>query len=230
VRRAVPRARAGRILVAAGANGAGKSAIAGEFIAAHGGAYYNPDLIARKLTALGYPGEEANALAWRAGFEGLQRAIAENEDFAFETTLGGHSIVRELHKAINARRRVIIWYVGLASPELHIARVRARVARGGHDIPSEKIRERYPRSLANLVGLIGRAAEIHVFDNSLETETGLPAAKLVFRMRGTRIIEPAAEPLLSDSPEWAKPLVAAAFRAQHRGRSRSASRPARKKK
>jgi predicted ABC-type ATPase len=225
----VPRARAGRILVAAGTNGAGKSAIAGEIIAAHGGAYYNPDLFARKLVSLGYASEEANALAWRAGFEGLQRAISENEDFAFETTLGGHSIVRELHKAIDAGRKIIIWYVGLASPELHIARVRARVARGGHDIPSEKIYERYPRSLANLVGLIGLAAEIHVFDNSLETETGLPAAKLVFRMRGTRIVEPQDETLLSNSPEWAKPLVAAAFRAQRRGPSPSA-RPARKKK
>jgi predicted ABC-type ATPase len=216
--------------VAAGTNGAGKSAIAGEIIAAHEGAYFNPDLFARELASQGYPSEEANALAWRAGFEGLQRAIAENEDFAFETTLGGHSIVRELHKAIDAGRKVIIWYVGLTSPELHIARVRARVARGGHNIPSEKIYERYPRSLANLVGLIGIAAEIHVFDNSLETATGLPAAKLVFRMRGMRIVEPRDEILLSNAPEWAKPLVAAAFRAQRDGRSRSASRAARRKK
>jgi predicted ABC-type ATPase len=216
--------------VAAGTNGAGKSAIAGEILAARGGAYYNPDLFARKLAARGYPGEEANALAWRSGFEGLQRAIAQNENFAFETTLGGHSIVRELHKAIDAGRKVIIWYVGLASPQLHIARVRARVARGGHDIPSERIVERYPRSLANLAGLIGLAAEIHVFDNSQETETGLPAAKLVFRMRGTRIIEPKAESLLIDSPDWAKPLVAAAFRAQRDERPRSTSRLARRKK
>jgi predicted ABC-type ATPase len=39
-----------------------------------------------------------------------------------------------------------IWYVGLDTVERHIAHVRSRVARGGHDIPAPKIRERYDRS------------------------------------------------------------------------------------
>lgn len=204
--------RRGRIFVAAGTNGAGKSAIVGEFLAAKGGAYFNPDLLAGELVAAGTPLDEANATAWKVGFDALRRAIADNEDFSFETTLGGRSIVQELHRAIDAGLEVCIWYVGLASPELHIARVQARVKRGGHDIPTAKIRERYPRSLANLVSLIGKAAEIHVFDNSAESPAGLPAAQLVFRMRGKRIIEPDLETLMARTPEWAKPVVAAALR------------------
>lgn len=203
--------RRGRILVAAGTNGAGKSAIVGEVLAERGAEYFNPDLVARDLIAQGLSKEEADVLAWQLGYEGLQRAIDRNEDFSFETTLGGNSITRQLQRAIDSGLRVCVWYVGLASVEQHIARVRARVARGGHDIPAEKIRERYPNSLANLVRLIPRASEIHVFDNSEETRSGIPAAKLVFRMKEGRIVEPDLGILMERTPDWAKPLVAAAI-------------------
>jgi len=198
--------------VAAGTNGAGKSAIVGEILADQGAQYFNPDLVARKLVDRGVAAAEANARAWNLGFEALQRAIANNKHFTFETTLGGSSIARELHRAIDAGLTVCLWYVGLASPEQHIARVKARVERGGHDIPVGKIRERYPRSLANLVGFLGKAAEVHVFDNSVETPDGVPHARLVFRLRGQRILEPDFGTLMYDTPDWAKPLVAAAIR------------------
>ena len=216
--------RPGRILVAAGTNGAGKSTIVGEFLAAKGGAYFNPDLVARELIQKGVPTEQANASAWKLGFNALQRAINNNEDFSFETTLGGNTIARELHQAIKAGLEIYIWYVGLASPELHIARVRARVGRGGHEIPEAKIRERYPKSLTNLVSFIGAAAEVHLFDNSAESADGLPQTMRVFRMRGKRIIEPDVETLMTQTPNWAKPVVAAAIKV-HR-----APRKARKKK
>jgi predicted ABC-type ATPase len=206
------RAKRGRIVVAAGTNGAGKSTIAGEYLAATGGAYFNPDIVAQRLVAGGMPRTEANAAAWTFGFEGLRRAIDHRQDFVFETTLGGRSIVRELHRAIESGAEVLVFYVGLASPELHIARVRARVARGGHDIPTAKIRERYPQSLSNLIGLLGKAAAVHVFDNSTEDAYGRPSAALVFRMLGRKIIEPDTPTLLDTAPEWAHPVVAAALK------------------
>jgi predicted ABC-type ATPase len=213
--------------VAAGTNGAGKSAIVGEFLGGRGAPYFNPDLVARKLIDRGVPRDEANARAWNLGFEGLQGAIAHKEHFTFETTLGGNSIARELHRAIDAGLAVCLWYVGLASPEQHIARVKARVARGGHDIPVAKIRERYPRSLANLVSFLGKAAEIHVFDNSVETLDGVPHARLVFRMRGQRIVAPDLGSLIYDTPDWAKPIAAAAIRVHS---ARAVKRPTRRKK
>lgn len=204
--------RRGRISVAAGTNGAGKSVIIGDFLAATGAEYFNPDLLARKLVVAGLAPEEANAQAWKTGLEGLRHAIARNEDFNFETTLGGRSITQELHRAIDEGLDVRIWYVGLESSDLHIARVLARVKRGGHDIPVAKIRERYSKSLANLVSLIGKAAEIHVYDNTRETPDGSPAAKLVFRMRKRTLTAPDRATLLRTTPDWAKPLAAAALR------------------
>ena len=213
--------------MAAGTNGAGKSAIVGEFLADQGAPYFNPDLVARRLVERGVLPDEANARAWSLGFEALQRAIANDDQFTFETTLGGSSIARELHRAIDAGLTVCLCYVGLASPEQHIARVKARVARGGHDIPVAKIRERYPRSLANLVGFLGKAAEVHVFDNSVETPAGVPHARLVLRMRGLRIVEPDLGSIIYDTPDWAKPIAAAAIRVHS---ARAKKRPIQRKK
>ena len=210
--------RRGRIGVAAGTNGAGKSVIIGEFLAGAAGEYFNPDLFARKLVVAGVAPEEASAAAWKTGFAELRRAIARDKDFNFETTLGGRSITEELRAAIEKGIEVRIWYVGLVSPELHIARVQARVRRGGHEIPVAKIRERYPRSLSNLVSFIGKAAEIHVYDNSRETKNGSPAARLILRMHEKALVTPDRATLLSTTPDWAKPLAAAALKIAARPR------------
>jgi predicted ABC-type ATPase len=216
--------RKGRIFVAAGTNGAGKSSLVGEFLAAQRAAYFNPDLFARKLIEQGWEASAANAQAWNLGVDGLRRAIARNEDFSFETTLGGHTLAQMLHGALEAGREVVLLYVGLSSPELHIQRVRERVKRGGHDIPEADIRRRYTASLANLVSFLGKATEVHVFDNSEASPEGLPQSKLVFRMRGRKIVEPTVAALLQDPQAWAKPVIAAAVKV-HRG-----SRAPRRKK
>lgn len=206
--------RNARIVVAAGANGAGKSVIAGEFLAARAeGIYFNPDLIAKAMIERdGLTLAQANAKAWNLGFELLNRSIERKEDFSFETTLGGHSITQALMRAAASGLDVYIFYVGLDSPERHIARVAARVVRGGHLIPTEKIRERYPKSLANLIRLLACAREVRVYDNSDESADGKPRARLVMSMSRQRIMKPGIEELIATTPEWAKPVVAAAVR------------------
>jgi predicted ABC-type ATPase len=206
--------RRGRIVVAAGTNGAGKSAIAGEFLAAReGGTYFNPDLAAKSMVDRdGLTLVEANARAWNLGFELLDRSIERNQDFSFETTLGGNSITQALMRAAASGLEVFIFYVGLDSSERHIARVAARVTRGGHPIPTQKIRERYPKSLANLIKLLTCASEVRVYDNSDESPDGKPRARLVLSMSRQRIVNPHPDVLVATTPDWAKPVVAAAIR------------------
>jgi predicted ABC-type ATPase len=133
------------ITVLAGTNGAGKSSVAGARLAQAGGDYFNPDTAARRIRDANPAAslEESNAAAWHEGKRLLEASIANRTDFVFETTLGGNTITALLEKALAAGIKVHIFYVGLSTPELHIARVRARVLRGGHDIPEEKIRERF---------------------------------------------------------------------------------------
>jgi predicted ABC-type ATPase len=206
--------RPGRIVVAAGTNGAGKSVIAGEFLSARaGGAYFNPDLVAKAMMERdGLTLTEANARAWTLGFDLLNRSIELNQDFSFESTLGGNSITQALLRAAASGLELFIFYVGLDSPQRHIARVAARVSRGGHPIAAEKIRERYPNSLANLIKLLASASEVRVYDNSDESEDGTPRARLVLSMSQRRIVKPPLEQLVSTAPGWAKPVVAAAIR------------------
>lgn len=212
--------RRGRIVVAAGTNGAGKSVIAGEFLTARAaGAYFNPDLAARAMAQReGLSALEANARAWNLGFELLNRSIERHQDFSFETTLGGNSITQALLRAAASGLDVFIFYVGLDSPERHIARVAARVARGGHPIAAEKIRERYPKSLANLIKLLGCASEVRVYDNSTESADGKPRAQLVLSMSQRRIVKPALDALVAAAPTWSQPVVAAAITIHQRRR------------
>jgi predicted ABC-type ATPase len=200
--------------VLAGTNGAGKSSVAGAMFRRFGADYFNPDeATARILVANpGAPTAEANSAAWHEGKRLLERAIAERLDFAFETTLGGRTISVLLQKALAAEIEVRIWFVGLNSPELHMARVRSRVARGGHDIPEEKIRERYDRGRINLIELMPRLTELRVFDNSFEADPHagrVPRPTLILHLAKGKIVEMVD---LAETPQWAKALVAAAVK------------------
>lgn len=208
------------ITVLAGTNGAGKSSIAGEAIRSAGETFFNPDAWARALRAANpdLSIEKSNELAWDEGRRSLQKAIANREDFAFETTLGGSTIPRLLANAAAAGLEVRIWFAGLRSPDLHLARVRARVSRGGHDIPEEAIRKRYVDSLAHLIELLPAVTELWLYDNSAERppDAGVaPEPLLVLHLLGGRIVAPRD---VSRTPDWAKPVVAAALKLNKRRR------------
>jgi predicted ABC-type ATPase len=201
-----------RLYVLAGVNGAGKSSIGGAAIRAAGGNYYNPDEAARELIAAnpGLSQTDANAAAWGQGRKLLERAIDQRLDFAFETTLGGTTMPRLLADAATRGIEVYVFYVGLASADAHIERVRQRVRGGGHDIPEDDIRRRYRHGRLNLVQLLPALTELRVYDNSATADPAAgqaPQPVLVLHMQRGRIVGP---PDLASTPEWAKPIVAAA--------------------
>ena len=157
---------------------------------------------------------EANALAWQQGVRLLERAVAEKLAYAFETTLGASTIPRLLAEAASKGAEVRAWYVGLDTVDRHIARVRARVRRGGHDIPETDIRRRFETSRLNLIELMPSLAALRVYDNSLEADpaTGhAPTPLLVLHLERGRILAPAD---LSATPAWAKAIVARAWTAK----------------
>jgi predicted ABC-type ATPase len=202
------------LYVVAGINGAGKSSLGGELIRQQGFNYFNPDEAARRIRDIsGCTAAEANARAWNEGKRLLENAIRERVSHAFETTLGGTTIPRLLGNAADAGFEVRVWFMGLATVEQHIARVRARIASGGHDIPEDKIRERWDASRRNLIVLLPQLTELRLFDNSreLDTETGeLPPPRLLLHYARGAVVAPSLRELKT-TPEWAKPIVAAAL-------------------
>lgn len=201
------------ITVLAGVNGAGKSSIGGGYLNREKEVFFNPDTIAAGIRSL-HPqisNEMANAHAWQIGKSLLEQAIEHRRDFRFETTLGGNTIAKLLQRAALGGHLLHVWFCGLESADLHIRRVRARVAAGGHDIPVQKIRERWTRSRENLVRLLPLIHHLRLYDNSIEAspEEGLrPQPVLWLEMKNCRITAPQD---LSGAPDWAKPILAAAM-------------------
>ena len=203
-----------QIFVLAGVNGAGKSSIGGAALQSKGVDCFNPDLVARALQdanpALSI--EQANGQAWTLGRRGLERALAESGNFACETTLGGKTLPDILLKGARAGAAVHLWFAGLESPELHMARVRNRVSAGCHDIPEIKILERYTASILNLVRLLPHLSSLRVYDNSIERDPKLgqaPEPRLLLHMQDGAVLS--HEPL-DRIPVWARPVLAAALR------------------
>ncbi len=207
-----------RIYVLAGVNGAGKTSIGGAAFRASGADYYNPDEAARALMAA-HPTltqADANSAAWHEGVKLLRRAIAERQDFAFETTLGANTIPHLVAQAAAQGIEIYVWYVGLSSPELHIERVKARVRHGGHDIAAEHIHRRFEHSRLNLIELMPKLTALRVYDNSANADpaTGTPPKpKLVLHMVCGKILNPRD---LKHTPDWAKPIVATALKLHQR--------------
>jgi len=203
------------LYVLAGVNGAGKSSVGGHLLERAGMTWFNPDTFARELVAAtGCTMAEANAEAWQEGMRRLDVALAQGHSHAFETTLGGNTVPARIADAARTHD-VLMWFCGLASAEQHIARVGARVAASGHDIPEASIRARWTRARENLIALMPALAQLQVYDNSVEVARGksVPDPVLLLEMVDGALVVPDADDLdaLAATPDWAKPLLEAAL-------------------
>lgn len=206
------------ILVLAGVNGAGKSSVGGALLAEYGLTWFNPDSFARELVAqLGLSVHEANARAWEFGRSQFEAAITNGTNYAFETTLGAKTIAAMLLQAAGTHDVMMI-FCGLESVQLHLQRVQARVASGGHAIAEAKIRERWVSSRLNLLKLMPQLTRLQVFDNSAQVAAGqdIPQPLLVMEMvRGALLYpQPGDASALHAMPEWVRPMIQAAIERQ----------------
>ena len=145
------------VLVLAGPNGSGKSTITGFFDIA--GEYTNADDV---VASTGMDNVEAA----RFVDEKRYTAINEKRDFTFETVLSSNYKLDILKKAKSEGYFIKCVFVLTIDPAINIARVRARVAQGGHGVDEEKIRNRYYKSLANIKELLEICDILHVYDNT----------------------------------------------------------------
>lgn len=148
----------------AGPNGSGKSTLTAAITFEGSASVVDADAIARVLDPE-LPSRAAISAARHAVLR--CRTLLENrESFTLESTLAGHGALSLMRSAKRAGYRTLLIYVALGNPELHIERVRLRVAQGGHDIPDAAIRRRYARSLLHAPEAMRLADEALVLDNS----------------------------------------------------------------
>lgn len=97
--------------------------------------------------------------------------LNSGQSFSFETVFSHQSKLDFIMKAKQCGYRVYLYFVCLEPPDLCLSRVAIRVAQHGHDVPSDKVLERYRRCLDLLPNAIKTADRSYLFDNS-ETASG----------------------------------------------------------
>lgn len=92
--------------------------------------------------------------------------IEQQISFSFETVMSHPGKVDFLHYAAQKGYTTYLYYIATESPEININRVENRVAKGGHDVPEQKIESRYYRSLDLLLSAIKASKRAYIIDNS----------------------------------------------------------------
>jgi predicted ABC-type ATPase len=181
------------LVAVAGPNGAGKTTFYHAHLQLAGLPFINADLLARELDL------EAYAAA-RVADSIRAELVKRRESFAFETVFSDPvgDKVAFLKAACAAGYTVVLCYLGISGAHVSEERVAMRVSQGGHDVPTEKLRSRYPRTLANLKAAIRELPCVLIYDNG-----DLQAAFREVAVFDRGKLLTANEPI----PNWLKPLL-----------------------
>lgn len=156
--------------IVAGPNGSGKSSLyQNAIIEAFNRSIWiiNPDLLSARIRAVEKKSlRAANVAAVERIESWLEVSIRAHQTIGVETVLSTSKYRRLVVLAKKLRFEFNLIYVLLDSPERNIERVKVRVAKGGHNVPKVKIRERYHRSLDQLPWFLAQADRAYIFDNS----------------------------------------------------------------
>lgn len=181
------------IVALAGPNGAGKTTFFHAHLQPAGLRFVNADRLAQELHLDPYAAARlANAVR--------QELMKQRESFVFETVFSdpvGEKLAF-LKSAVETGYHTILCFIGVPGPEVCEQRVAMRVSQGGHDVPTEKLLQRFPRILANLKAAICELPNVWVFDNN---DLRNPY-RLVATFENGRLVK-----LQRPVPKWLAPLL-----------------------
>lgn len=156
-----------RVLIIAGPNGAGKTTFAREFLPRE---FQRPNFVNADLIAAGLSPFRPETAAFEAGrlmLAEMERLFKNRENFAFETTLSGRVYAKMIERWQAADYRVDLIYLKIRSVRLAEARIKERVAQGGHSISRIVIRRRFHSGWRNFGQLYRPLVDgWRVYDNS----------------------------------------------------------------
>lgn len=176
------------VVAVTGPNGAGKTTFYHAHLKSAGLRFVNADVLAHELDMEPY-------VAARVAGTLRSALVEQGESFVFETVFSdplGDKLAF-LKDAAARGYTVILCFIGISGPEVSEQRVAMRVSQGGHDVPSDKLITRYPRTLANLQAAIRELPNVWIFDNDDLRES---FRKVAVYEQGRRIFE--GKPI----PKW----------------------------
>lgn len=148
------------IIALAGSNGSGKSTFYESYLVDSGLRFINADELSASLGLSAYGAAELAASVRR-------ELVNQRESFIFETVLSDPvgEKVDQLASYAAQGFTVVLIFIRIESADESSRRVAMRVCQGGHDVPDEKLRARFERTLANLQRAIQRLPHVIVFSN-----------------------------------------------------------------
>jgi len=182
------------VLVAViGPNGAGKSTFFEAHLKSSGLRFLNADVLAKELEIDAYE-------ASRMGAALRTELLKQKESFVFETVFSdpvGDKLAF-LKQAVEAGYAVVLCFIGIADADTSEQRVAMRVTQGGHDVPTEKLITRFPRTMANLSAAIRDLPCVLILDNN---DLRTPFRHIATFLNGHQ------QQLNEPAPSWLKPLL-----------------------
>ena len=153
------------LYVLAGPNGAGKSTFYEQVLKPKVQApFINADIIQKTELS-----DQSMAGAYAAAALAAQRRaeyLAQKNSFVTESTFSHPSKLELLQQARTVGFIIMVFHVGIADAELSVRRVALRVTDGGHDVPEDKVRQRFARNKALIRQAVLQADLGLVYDNS----------------------------------------------------------------
>jgi predicted ABC-type ATPase len=154
------------LIVLAGSNGAGKTTFYELYLERLGLPFINADRIAQILDP-SHPGRfvyQAASIADDTRRDLVKRRLSFCMETVFSDPVGDK--VQFLKDAQTEGYTVLGVFFTLSDPALSIARVIQRVARGGHDVPDDKLESRFARTARNIQAALKFVDVGLVLDNS----------------------------------------------------------------
>lgn len=148
------------LIALAGANGAGKSTFYKTYLQQLGLQFINADAIAKELNLDAYAAAKV-ATSLR------EELVRQRESFIFETVFSdpaGEKLAF-FQDAAAIGFTVVLFFIGISNPDISNERVVFRRLKGGHDVPTDKLITRFPRTLENLRRSIRELPFVLVYDN-----------------------------------------------------------------
>ena len=100
------------------------------------------------------------------------KMLQSDSSFSFESVFSHISKIHELENAKKANFKIYLYFVTTSDPLINLQRVKNRAEGGGHDVPKEKIYDRYFRTMGNLYTAFKLSDRAYIFDNSSEKTNG----------------------------------------------------------
>ncbi|MDE5834237.1 MAG: zeta toxin family protein, partial [Ruminococcus sp.] len=143
-----------------GVNGVGKSSLSGVLSAEN---YDLGIIIDADKIASEHDGDRIKS--GKLAVNLINDCLSKRINFTQETTLSGVKTLKTICEARELDYFIRLYYIGVSSSDESIRRIKNRVEKGGHDIPSDDVKRRYNKRFDDLAKILPYCNEVRFFDN-----------------------------------------------------------------